>query len=142
MVHRLELSISARNDEDKVVEEVTQLVDNGRWQLSGGDALERVFKFKTFKTNWEFMNKVAEKCKEQRHHPEWTNVFNRTAIKWTTHTPRGLSLKDTYMAKFCDDVAEHLGEQYEADKPKGDETFKVGSIDAAGDCCGRKEESK
>ncbi len=56
------------------------------------------------------MNDIAAECKVQRHHPEWTNVFTRTHIKWTTHNPKGLSAKDTYMARFCDDVAARRGE--------------------------------
>jgi len=88
------------------------------------------------------MNTVAEECKAQRHHPEWTNVFNRTAVKWTTHSPRGMSLKDTHMARFCDEVAERLGEQHETVGVKGDETLEVRSIATAGDGCGRKEGSK
>jgi hypothetical protein len=59
-----------------------------------------------------FMNEVAKECMVQRHHPEWTNVFNRVVIRWTTHAPRGMSLKDTYMARFCDEAAERHGEQW------------------------------
>ncbi|KAK5108956.1 hypothetical protein LTR62_007671 [Meristemomyces frigidus] len=114
MVQRHDLSISEHNNEDQVAQEATALVDHGRWRLStDGRELERTFKFRTFKVTWEFMNQVAEECKAQRHHPEWTNVFNRTAIKWTTHKPLGLSLKDTHMARFCDEVAAELGEQLE-----------------------------
>lgn len=56
------------------------------------------------------MNEVAAECKRQRHHPEWTNVFNRTHIRWTTHKPEGLSAKDTSMAAYCDRSAEAFGE--------------------------------
>lgn len=57
------------------------------------------------------MNGVAEECKKQRHHPEWTNVFNHVHILWTTHSPKGMSEKDTYMAKFCDEEASKYGEK-------------------------------
>ena len=56
------------------------------------------------------MNKVAAECKKQKHHPEWSNVFNKTHIRWTTHNPEGLSTKDTVMAKFCDDTGKEFGE--------------------------------
>jgi len=58
------------------------------------------------------MSEVANECKKQKHHPEWANVFNRTEIRWTTHKPHGLSLKDTHMARFCDEAAERHGEQW------------------------------
>ncbi|KAI7300499.1 hypothetical protein KC326_g9331, partial [Hortaea werneckii] len=80
----------------------------------------------------EFMNAIATECKRTRHHPEWSNVYNRTHILWTTHSPAGLSGKDTQMARFCDGVAEEMGEVVEAeDGEKG-----------AGDCCGGGGEGK
>jgi 4a-hydroxytetrahydrobiopterin dehydratase len=57
-----------------------------------------------------FMNEVADECVKQRHHPEWSNVLNRTSIRWTTHRPKGLSLKDAHMARFCDEAATRHGE--------------------------------
>ena len=46
-----------------------------RWQLcQGGKGIQRSFHFKSFKQTWEFMQAVAEKCKSERHHPEWWNV--------------------------------------------------------------------
>lgn len=56
------------------------------------------------------MNAVAAECKKQKHHPEWTNVFNKTHIRWTTHNPEGLSGKDTNMARFCDEAGREFGE--------------------------------
>lgn len=80
------------------------------------------------------MNEIAAECKQQKHHPEWTNVFNRTHIKWTTHAPPGLSGKDTHMARFCDEVAERYGEQWP--DPQG-VVMEGGSTGAAAECCGR-----
>ena len=77
----------------------------------------------------EFMNLVAEQCQKEKHHAEWTNVkrfpppfplkpystsqtraktnipaqvYRNVTIRWTTHVPRGLSMKDIRMAEFCD----------------------------------------
>jgi 4a-hydroxytetrahydrobiopterin dehydratase len=30
-------------------------------------------------------------------------------VHWTTHKPPGLSEKDTFMARYCDDVAKEIG---------------------------------
>ena len=46
-----------------------------RWQLcANGKGIRRSFHFKTFRQAWAFMDAVAGKCKEERHHPEWWNV--------------------------------------------------------------------
>lgn len=56
------------------------------------------------------MNAVAAECKKQKHHPEWTNVFNKTHVRWTTHAPEGLGVKDLAMARFCDEKGKEFGE--------------------------------
>ncbi|KAK5677243.1 hypothetical protein LTS10_010432 [Elasticomyces elasticus] len=107
-----DLIVSTNSDKDEVSREAIDLVDVGRWHLCDNHrGIERDFKFKSFKATWDFMNEVAAECKAQKHHPEWTNVFNRTTIKWTTHNPEGLSSKDTHMAAFCDAAATRHGEQ-------------------------------
>lgn len=61
------------------------------------------------------MNTVAAECKVQKHHPEWSNVFNKTRIRWTTHQPEGLSGKDVLMARFCDEAGGKHGEVVDPD---------------------------
>ena len=56
------------------------------------------------------MTKIATECKLQKHHPEWSNVYNKTRIRWTTHRPEGLSSKDVSMARYCDDAGVEFGE--------------------------------
>ncbi|EME41260.1 hypothetical protein DOTSEDRAFT_73618 [Dothistroma septosporum NZE10] len=116
-----------------VIRDATALIDHGRWELcNNGKGLERGFKFKTFKATWDFMNQVASECKRTRHHPEWSNVYNKTHIRWTTHNPEGLSSKDTHMAKFCDDAAREFNElEAEANECKLGSDGKV----EARDCC-------
>ncbi|KND93114.1 Pterin-4-alpha-carbinolamine dehydratase [Tolypocladium ophioglossoides CBS 100239] len=83
----------------------------GRWTLaSDGRALERSFKFKTFAKTWDFMTAVSLQCKVKNHHPEWSNVYSTTSIRWTTHNPLGLSDKDVSMAAACDAIAKDFGE--------------------------------
>lgn len=131
MVAASDISPSKGENVDSLVSQTTALVDSGRWNLcDNGKGLERKFKFRTFKATWvitrsrsmftmillltwypqDFMNMVAAECKKQKHHPEWTNVFNKTHIRWTTHNPEGLSAKDTAMAKFCDEAGREFGE--------------------------------
>ncbi|GJN66959.1 hypothetical protein PLIIFM63780_004429 [Purpureocillium lilacinum] len=84
---------------------------SGRWALvKDGEALERSFKFKTFAKTWDFMTAVSLQCKLKNHHPEWSNVYNTTFIRWTTHNPKGLSSKDVDLAAVCDALAKDFGE--------------------------------
>ena len=84
----------------------------------------------------DFMNTVAEQCKKHKHHPEWTNIYNKTHIRWTTHNPEGLSGKDTLMARLCDEAAEKHGELPLED---GESSISGGGKVDAGDCCGPKK---
>ncbi|EFX03320.1 pterin-4-alpha-carbinolamine dehydratase [Grosmannia clavigera kw1407] len=84
----------------------------GRWSLTtSGDGIERSFQFKTFTKTWDFMTAVALQCKLKNHHPEWSNVYNTTFVRWTTHSPTpGLTRRDTELAALCDALARDFGE--------------------------------
>jgi 4a-hydroxytetrahydrobiopterin dehydratase len=49
------------------------------------DALAKTFQFGTFKEAFSFMGRVAFEAEALNHHPEWTNVYNRVAIRLNTH---------------------------------------------------------
>lgn len=93
------------------------------------------------------MNRIAAECKSQRHHPEWTNIYNKTQIRWTTHNPSGLSEKDVAMARFCDERGRKLGEigaveDGDGSGGKGEKDSTAGRAEErmqAGDCCGGKK---
>ncbi|RDA82957.1 hypothetical protein CP532_0873 [Ophiocordyceps camponoti-leonardi (nom. inval.)] len=110
----------------------------GRWQLaSDGRALERTFRFKTFAKTWDFMTAVALQAKIHNHHPEWSNVFNTTLVRWTTHDPLGLSEKDVRLAAICDALAGDFQEvdikESTSDMSQKELLAKV--VTDAGDCC-------
>ncbi|CAD0088581.1 unnamed protein product [Aureobasidium mustum] len=120
---------SAGEDEEQLGRNAIALTKEGggRWKVTDDNrGLERTFRFKTFKATWDFMNTVAAECKVQKHHPEWTNVFNKTHVRWTTHKPMGLSSKDVLMANFCDEAGSRHGElpEVEDDDGCGCGTFK------------------
>ncbi|KAI1934056.1 hypothetical protein LOZ66_006149 [Ophidiomyces ophidiicola] len=78
----------------------------GLWHLAAdGMAIEREIRFKTFKQTWAFMEQLARESAKHRHHPEWSNVYNKVAIRWTTHQPRGLSKLDVTLAQLCDEYS-------------------------------------
>ncbi|KAI1335434.1 transcriptional coactivator/pterin dehydratase [Xylariaceae sp. FL0016] len=113
---------------------------HGRWTLTAsGEGLERSFKFKTFAKTWDFMTAVALQCKLKNHHPEWSNVYNTTHIRWTTHNPQGLSALDVELARICDGLARDFGEVVADGDGASSELKQVvdRATGAAGDCCGK-----
>jgi len=139
-------AFSENEDVEALQEKLTPLltINGGKWRISAnGKGLERPYKFKTFKKTWEFMNAVAAECALKRHHPEWSNVYNTTFIRWTTHSPPGLSSKDVMMASFCDQTAATFGEiepPTEEDSQKGKDLADTVAA-AGGDCCIPKSKS-
>lgn len=84
----------------------TLLAAHPEWQpVAGRDALQRVFKFKTFNQAFGFMTKVALRAEKLDHHPEWFNVYNRVDVTMTTHDVDGLSELDAQMIAFMDEIA-------------------------------------
>ena len=65
-------------------------------------------------------------------------VYNSTFVRWTTHSPKGLSKLDVEMAKICDSIAQDFG-VVEAN-PGSNESCQIKKLadqgaSAAGDCC-------
>lgn len=80
------------------------------WQVSTSkDGISRNYAFGSFSKAWKFMSLVADECKSKNHHPSWSNMYDQVTIEWTTHRPKGLSIKDVEMAEFCDLKANEIG---------------------------------
>ncbi|KAL6860186.1 hypothetical protein ACO1O0_004212 [Amphichorda felina] len=114
--------------------------EGGRWTLANdGEAIERSFKFKTFAKAWDFMTAVSLQCKIKHHHPEWSNVYNTTYVRWTTHNPKGLSALDLDMADACDAIASDLGELEPEPVSCAVRDVADKATVSAGDCCTPKK---
>lgn len=82
------------------------------------------------------MTAVSLQCKLKNHHPEWSNVFNTTFIRWTTHAPKGLSSLDIELATICDSLAEDFGEtEPEAGASCAMPNLTDRAVASSGDCC-------
>jgi 4a-hydroxytetrahydrobiopterin dehydratase len=63
------------------------------------DALAKTFQFKTFREAMGFMVRAAFEAEAMNHHPEWTNVYNRVAVRLNTHDAGGkVTGKDVELA--------------------------------------------
>jgi 4a-hydroxytetrahydrobiopterin dehydratase len=73
------------------------------WGLSAdGKGIEKEFKFKDFNAAFGFMGRVALHAEKLNHHPEWTNVYNKVAVRLTTHDAGGLTEKDIALAALME----------------------------------------
>ena len=64
------------------------------------DALAKTFKFGDFREALSFMVRVGLEAEAMDHHPEWTNVYNRVAIRLNTHDAGGrVTAKDLELAR-------------------------------------------
>ena len=78
------------------------LADLDGWSLVGdGTAIEAEFNFRGFNAAFGFMTRVALAAERQNHHPEWSNVYNRVTIRWTTHSEGGVTELDVKLARAC-----------------------------------------
>ena len=92
------------------------------------------------------MDSTASACKTERHHPEWSNVYNHVYVRWATHNPQGLSEKDTKMAAICDELAARPESQEVVDDdPTASASLRQTAdqaVAAAGDCCTPSQNKK
>ena len=78
------------------------LADLDGWSLvEDGTAIEAEFSFRDFNAAFGFMTLVALAAERQNHHPEWSNVYNRVTIRWTTHSEGGVTELDVKLARAC-----------------------------------------
>ena len=78
------------------------LADLDGWSLvEDGIAIEAEFSFNGFNAAFGFMTRVALAAERQNHHPEWSNVYNRVTIRWTTHSEGGVTELDVKLARAC-----------------------------------------
>ena len=85
--------------EDALAEALSELEG---WSLvENGTTIEAEFSFKGFNAAFGFMTRVALAAERQNHHPEWSNVYNRVTIRWTTHSEGGVTELDVKLARAC-----------------------------------------
>ena len=81
------------------------LADLDGWSLvEDGTAIEAEFSFRGFNAAFGFMTRVALAAERQNHHPEWSNVYNRVIIRWTTHSKGGVTDLDLKLARICERI--------------------------------------
>ena len=64
------------------------------------NALAKTFTFGSFREAMSFMVRAGFEAEAMDHHPDWTNVYNRVAIRLSTHDAGGkVTAKDLALAR-------------------------------------------
>ena len=72
------------------------------------DALAKEFRFADFRQALAFMVRVGFEAEAMDHHPDWTNVYNRVAIRLNTHDAGGrVTAKDLDLARRIEAVGKN-----------------------------------
>ncbi len=81
-------------------EELNKLFDQLQdgWNVIEEHHLEKLFKFKDFKTALDFVNKVDELAEQLSHHPDICLSWGKVKIKVFTHKIDGLHENDFIFA--------------------------------------------
>ena len=75
------------------------------WSLMG-DALVKTYTFGSFREAMSFMVRIGFEAEALDHHPEWTNVYSRVAIRLNTHDAGGkVTAKDVQLARRIHEIA-------------------------------------
>jgi 4a-hydroxytetrahydrobiopterin dehydratase len=70
------------------------------------DALAKTFTFGSFREAMSFMVRAGFEAEAMDHHPEWTNVYNRVAIRLNTHDAGGkVTAKDCELARRLQSIS-------------------------------------
>lgn len=75
-----------------------------------GGTLRKEFVFSDFRAAFGFMTQVALMSERKRHHPEWSNVYNKVQITLTTHDVGGVTQDDFKLASYADKVHRFLAQ--------------------------------
>jgi len=85
--------------------DLAPLIQNGWSLVPDRDAISKTFTFKNFIEAFGWMTRIAIWSEKYRHHPEWSNVYNKVDVTLTTHDSDGLTELDIKLAKKMDTLA-------------------------------------
>jgi 4a-hydroxytetrahydrobiopterin dehydratase len=74
------------------------------WTHEDG-AIRKEFVFKGFRSAIGFVNRLAEKAEEAKHHPDLENHYNRVIVALRTWDEDGVTDKDVALARAIESVA-------------------------------------
>jgi 4a-hydroxytetrahydrobiopterin dehydratase len=86
----------------------SQIPDWCQYPVNGVERIERVYRFKDFKTAIGFTNAVGDLAEAAEHHPALLTEYGKVTVTWWTHTVGGLHINDLIMAAKTDELAKQF----------------------------------
>ena len=71
-----------------------------------GNAIARMYQFKSFRQAVAFVVQVADAAEDADHHPDIDIRYRKVTLSLTTHDVGGLTTNDFELATVCDALAE------------------------------------
>ncbi|KAF2013584.1 pterin-4-alpha-carbinolamine dehydratase [Aaosphaeria arxii CBS 175.79] len=100
---------SKEEDKAQIKAEVDSLLENG-WKFDENETqLEKTYYLKLYTKVLDLHTMIGIGSKAHNHHSTMTTDHGSLSVCWQTHDPPGISLKDTLMARFCDEQAKLIG---------------------------------
>jgi 4a-hydroxytetrahydrobiopterin dehydratase len=86
------------------------LADLPGWQkIEGREAISVQYELPDFLAVMSLMAQIAPEAEALKHHPEWSNVYNRLTVTLTTHDTGGITSLDAELARLIDARASVAG---------------------------------
>jgi len=87
-------------------DEIREALEAGlpEWRYEDG-AIRKEYVFKGFRSAIAFVNRLAEKAEEAKHHPDLENHYNRVIVALRTWDEDGVTDKDVALARAIESVA-------------------------------------
>ncbi|MEH1007853.1 MULTISPECIES: 4a-hydroxytetrahydrobiopterin dehydratase [unclassified Winogradskyella] len=89
-------------DKDTIEKKLLQFPD---WDYYD-NAIHSEFEFDNFKDCFSAMSRIAFECEALNHHPNWSNSYNILKISISTHSAKGVTLKDFELAEAIEAIVE------------------------------------
>ncbi|HEX6292003.1 MAG TPA: 4a-hydroxytetrahydrobiopterin dehydratase [Herpetosiphonaceae bacterium] len=89
----------------EIAELKPQIPDWIIFEVGGAPRLERIFRFRDFKTALAFTVRVGELAEAEGHHPALLTEWGKVTVMWWTHAIDGLHRNDFIMAAKTDQIA-------------------------------------
>ena len=70
------------------------------------DAIHKEFAFAGFRSAIGFIDRLADRAIEAKHHPDIENHYNRVMVSITTHDEGGVTDADLALARAIESVSE------------------------------------
>lgn len=86
-----------------------RLADNPGW-VADGDAIRKLYTFKSFPDAVAFVTRLAFDAEAADHHPDLQVNYRKVTVTWSTHSEGGVTAKDFDGARQSDMIAARMAE--------------------------------